>query len=184
VFNGKRLRMKNPLSIHVLCSFWLGKQDADTVIMNNSIAMESFLPRSHDMLLTEQKGDSWNAGAWIIRKSEWSLQFLDAWWNMSSFVMPKGLAISGDNDALKYYLTHHQELFDSHILTVPRCYFNSVATWIHEGQDPTIAQEQIRLRVGTSNSDYQIYHLGDFVAHVAGEVDKMKGTLELLKDVK
>jgi hypothetical protein len=159
-------------------------QDADTIVMNSSIAMESFLPESHDMLLTEQKGESWNAGAWIIRKSAWSLQFLDTWWNMSSFVKPKGLSISGDNDALKHYLTHHPELFESHILTVPRCYFNSVATWMQEGQDPNVAQEKNRLRVGTAKSDLQIYHRGDFVAHVAGEVDKLEGTLELLKDAK
>lgn len=134
------------------------------------------------MLITEQKGDSWNAGAWLIRKSNWSFQFLDTWWNMSSFVLPKGLAISGDNDALKYFLTTHPELFDSHILKVPRCYFNSVATWMVEGQDPAEALTKNRKKVGTANSDYQIYHRGDFIAHVAGVNDKLKGAIDLLKD--
>jgi hypothetical protein len=31
----------------------------------------------------------------------WSLQFLVALWNMTSFVRPVGLAVSGDNDAIK-----------------------------------------------------------------------------------
>jgi galactosyl transferase GMA12/MNN10 family len=160
---------------------WVFYLDADTVIMNSTIAIESFLPDSYDMLITKQKG-GWNAGAWIIRSSDWSRQFLDAWWNMTSFVRPMGLAVSGDNDALKYYLTNHSEIFASHVLTVPRCYFNSVATWRNEGEEPEAALERNRLRVRTSNSDYQIYHQGDFIAHAAGVDDKMKATIELLKD--
>jgi hypothetical protein len=56
----------------------------------------------------------------------WSLQFLDALWNMTRFVRPMGLVVSGDNDAIKHYLTNHPGMFESHALTVPRCY--SVAT--------------------------------------------------------
>jgi hypothetical protein len=73
---------------------WVFFLDADTVIMNSSIFIESFLPDMYHMLITEQKG-TWNAGAWIIRSSDWSLPFWMRGWK------------SGDNDALKNDLASH-----------------------------------------------------------------------------
>lgn len=58
--------------------FWL---DADTVIMNSERRIEDFLPSNpeHMLLLTTQKGGSYNAGAWIIKNTPWSKQFLRHW---------------------------------------------------------------------------------------------------------
>lgn len=101
---------------------WVFWMDADTVIMNSTITIESFLPANYDLVLSRQKGPSWNAGAWLIKNTEWSKQFLQNWWNMESFVRPKGLAISGDNDALHHYLSNmDREEFEAHITVPPRC---------------------------------------------------------------
>jgi hypothetical protein len=78
----------------------------------------------------------------------WSLQFLDALWNRTSFVRPMGLAVSGDNDAIKDNLTNHPGMFESHALTVPRCYL--VATLRNEGEDREAALVRNRLRVPTA----------------------------------
>jgi galactosyl transferase GMA12/MNN10 family len=175
----------------VLCFFvvvvFRKQKDADTIIMNRSIALESFLPpddSSIDLLLTEEKGRSWNAGAWLIRNSEWSLHFLDTWWNMTSFVKPKGLSTSGDNDALKHYLTEHYDaLFgttNNKIFTVPRCTFNSVAPFLSKQQQKQMSWKEIKNYFGPNS--HRHYHRGDFVAHVAGINNKVKGVLEVLKD--
>jgi galactosyl transferase GMA12/MNN10 family len=167
--------------------FVVERKDADTIIMNRSIALESFLPPDDstiDLLLTEEKGRSWNAGAWIIRNSAWSLNFLDTWWNMTSFVKPKGLSTSGDNDALKHYLTEQYDaLFGStnpKIYQVPRCTFNSVAPFLSQQQQQQMSWGEIKTHFGPNS--HRHYHRGDFVAHVAGINNKVKGVLEVLKD--
>lgn len=160
---------------------WVFWMDADTVIMNSSVKMESFLPVTYDLLMTEEKGNSWNAGAWVMRNSAWSIDFLDTWWNMTSFVKPKGLSVSGDNDALKFYLTkHHDELFGTKIFQVPRCTFNSVASFLPKRRQDKMTETEIKSFFGTNS--HRHYHKGDFVAHVAGVNNKVKGVLEVLKD--
>ena len=119
------------------------------------------------MILTEQKGVSWNAGAWMIRNTPWALEFLDHWWNMKSFVKPKGLSESGDNAALNAYLASmDQSYFNAHIAVPNRCLFNSVAKFItHKEYDallPVLKEQDWYL-------GYERYHKGDFVAHVAGK---------------
>ena len=104
--------------------FWL---DADTVIMNSEKSVQAFLPsdKDKDLVLTRQKGGSYNAGAWLIRNTPWSKKFLQHWWDMKEFVQPPGLSTSGDNDALKAYLLDQMDPteFKKHIVAPPRCQF-------------------------------------------------------------
>jgi galactosyl transferase GMA12/MNN10 family len=149
---------------------WVFWMDADTVIMNSEKSIEDLLPLPEsgiDLLLTRQKGNSWNAGAWMIRRSNWSLEFLDHWWNMEEFVKPKGLAVSGDNDALKSYLTDMDvDYFNQHISVPDRCNFNSVAKWNTPEEAAALTPEELlRPKFYMDNTSY---HKGDFVAHVAG----------------
>ena len=163
---------------------WVFWMDADTVIMNSTIRIEDFLPSADvDLVLTQQKGASWNAGAWLIRKSEWSLAFLDHWWNMKEFVKPKGMAVSGDNDALKAYLKGMDTTeFEAHIRVPPRCLFNSVAKFMtadqqHAGQErPEWWYSHLQL------NKLESFHKGDFVAHVAGVDNKITTSALLLQD--
>jgi hypothetical protein len=147
--------------------FWL---DADTAIMNSNKRIEDIIPSPEtgiDLLLTAQKGNSWNAGAWMIRNSNWSLDFLDEWWNMKEFVKPKGLAVSGDNDALKSFLTNmDKDIYQEHIAVPPRCNFNSDARWNTPEEIKLITPEEIASPKYYRNDGS--YHKGDFIAHVAG----------------
>jgi galactosyl transferase GMA12/MNN10 family len=149
---------------------WVLWLDADTVIMNSEKRIEDIIPIPEtgiDLILTRQKGNSWNAGAWLIRNSSWSLEFLDHWWSMKEFVQPKGLAVSGDNDALKYYLTNMDPTeFSQHISVPDRCNFNSVAKWNTPEEAAALSAED--LKSPPFFGDNSSYHKGDFVAHVAG----------------
>ena len=60
---------------------WL---DADTIVTNPEIRLESLLPRSTsgpDFVITVD-GGGYNAGIWLLRSTAWSYDFLDRWWNM------------------------------------------------------------------------------------------------------
>eukprot|EP00977_Amphora_coffeiformis_P022855 scaffold11639_cov172-Amphora_coffeaeformis.AAC.32 len=160
--------------------FWL---DADTVVMNSAKTIESFLPadKTKDLLITGQKGGSYNAGAWLIRNSEWSREFLNHWWNMKEFVKPKGLSVSGDNDALKAYLIGmDKEYFNAHILVPPRCTFNSVTVFLSPQEAASLSPEQVKEQHYYMHLEK--YHKGDLIAHVAGKNNKIDTTALLLKD--
>jgi hypothetical protein len=140
---------------------------------------------THSYYSTSNTG-IYNAGAWIIRNSEWSIQFLLTWWNMKSYVQPIGHSFSGDNHALKDLLRSNVSDFNDHCLVPPRCTFNSFAKFIRGGgksstpdiiPDPNV--QQILLE-RTYNEAY--YHQTDFVAHVAG-VDNKRDTIQMLLEL-
>jgi len=80
--------------------FWI---DGDTVIMNDNVRLESFLPEEEEgqdvdvgtrqtmekdraevpsLILTKDHRGI-NAGVWFMRRSEWSMRFLAHWWSLS-----------------------------------------------------------------------------------------------------
>ena len=64
---------------------WL---DADTIVTNPEIRLESLLPRSTngpDFVITVD-GGGYNAGIWLLRSTPWSYTFLDRWWNMKHYI--------------------------------------------------------------------------------------------------
>lgn len=162
--------------------FWL---DADTVVMNSDKRIEDFLPHAEsgiDFVVTHQKGKSWNAGAWLIRKSDWSLKFLDDWWNMSEFSLAKGQADAGDNEAMKVLLRNMNKIdYDEKVAAPPRCQFNSVAKFFTPAQAARMTPQALlkneRLFLNVEN-----YHKGDFIAHAAGINNKVATTGMLLTD--
>lgn len=67
---------------------WVMWLDADTIVTNPDIRLESLLPRSSngpDFVITVD-GGGYNAGIWLMRRSEWSMAFLDRWWSMKQYV--------------------------------------------------------------------------------------------------
>jgi mannan polymerase II complex MNN10 subunit len=152
-----------------LCE-WVVWWDADTVIMNSDKKIQNLFPLHADFVVTKQKSISYNAGAWIIKNTPWSHQFLQTWWDMEHFVRVKGLSVSGDNDALFHYLTQDmpKDEFEKHVVVPPRCTFNSVTKWVTPSQaiqyqkDPSLVQQE----EWYLHEEY--YHQGDLIAHVAG----------------
>lgn len=180
---------------------WVFWMDVDICIMNSTIHLEDFLPPStapQDILLSidtrgnrasannetrdpalgPPPGVGYNAGAWIIRNTPWSLNFLSSWWGLSSFVMPIGQSISGDNDAFKHLLRTIPE-FNQHCLVPPRCTFNSFAKFIDPDQ---LATAKAAITEQSYYMDEAYYHKGDFVAHVAG-ISNKKDTIKLLLEL-
>jgi mannan polymerase II complex MNN10 subunit len=163
--------------------FWL---DADTVVMNSEKTVQAFLPldKDKDLILTRQKGGSYNAGAWLIRNSAWSKQFLQHWWDMKEFVQPPGLSTSGDNDALKAYLLDQMDPteFKKHIVAPPRCQFNSVTIFLSPAEHAVLVKDPALIPQQEYYMNREKYHKGDLIAHVAGKNNKIDTTALLLKD--
>lgn len=152
---------------------WVFWMDADTVIMNSDIRLEEFLPVDDDgpdFLVAPEKNHKINAGAWLIRNTPWAHEFLQTWWNMESYVLPKGLGVSGDNDALNAFRDAQTPAYlDQHFAIVPRCTFNSVAHWFTPAEEREFQSSKRKAKDLEYYNDPMRYHKGDFVAHVAGE---------------
>jgi mannan polymerase II complex MNN10 subunit len=163
--------------------FWL---DADTVIMNSEKTVQAFLPSNpdKDLILTRQKGGSYNAGAWLIRNSAWSKQFLQHWWDMKEYVQPPGLSTSGDNAALKAYLLDQMDPaeFKKHIVAPPRCTFNSDTIFLSPAEQAVLVKDPALIQQQEYYMSPGKYHKGDLIAHVAGKNNKIDTTALLLRD--
>jgi hypothetical protein len=149
---------------------WVMWTDADTVIMNSDIRIEDFLPQdpTKDLLVGSDNGGGYNSGVFLVRNSPWALQFLDDWWNMSSFVRPPGLSLSGDNNAMKAVLSDMKD-FDDHVFSPPRCTFNSFAKFLTLSESMT-AMDNLEKQEWYFDERY--YHKGDFIAHTPGYDNK------------
>ena len=67
---------------------WVMWLDADTIVTNPDIRLESLVPRSTngpDFVITVD-GGGYNAGIWLLRRSDWAYTFLDRWWDMKQYI--------------------------------------------------------------------------------------------------
>lgn len=169
--------------------FWV---DADIVIMSSTVAIESFLPTSADdddddstidLLVTMDRRLTANSGAWLIRNTDWSREFLQAWWGMRRWVREPGLSLSGDNAAFGHLIEQRlQEQSSIHgtaterIRLVPRCTFNSFAVFVpdDDASPPDVPMERQDWYLSEN-----FYHDGDFIAHASG-VDQKEACVEML----
>jgi galactosyl transferase GMA12/MNN10 family len=151
---------------------WVMWLDADAVIMNSTIPVESLLRLAEpdaDLIVTPDRRFGVSSGVWLIKNSDWSKRFLEEWWNMRSFVRAKGLTLSGDNEAFGHLVNQTLQSQDDgerrRIRVIPRCSMNSLGWFVNEND------------VGTDVMNIQasmdIYHTGDFVAHAAGVDNKL-----------
>lgn len=146
---------------------WVMWLDADILIMNSNILLESILPSPNhsnnkdaktviDLIVTYDRKYTANSGAWLIRNSQWSIQFLNDWWNMKSWVRRSGFSLSGDNAAFGYLTDHHlgdarnnnytstnlaganhlalSQQQHGHIAMPARCNFNSFGVFMTQDQ--------------------------------------------------
>ena len=191
---------------------WVLWLDADIVIMNSSIPLESIIPHPDsnqnsavDLIVTTDRRFTANSGAWLIRNSEWSKQFLMDWWNLKSYVRPSGLSLSGDNDAFGHMVRKHLKLSDDkaksdsmrseieapstsqHIRMIPRCTMNSFGVFVASQAPRTELRSQhiSAPSADITNEEWYInpdqwYYSGDFIAHASGIDQKDAGIKMLL----
>jgi hypothetical protein len=159
---------------------WVLWTDADTVIMNSSIKITDFLPASptHDLIVASDEGGGFNSGVFLFRNSDWSRQFLQQWWDMTTYVRPPGFSLSGDNAAMKALLKDLPD-FDKHVLVPPRCTINSFARFL------TVPESKHVMDTLEDQEWYmsdRFYHKTDFIAHTPGYDNKAECIRLLLQE--
>eukprot|EP00522_Entomoneis_paludosa_P016248 CAMPEP_0172440060 /NCGR_PEP_ID=MMETSP1065-20121228/844_1 /TAXON_ID=265537 /ORGANISM="Amphiprora paludosa, Strain CCMP125" /LENGTH=348 /DNA_ID=CAMNT_0013188841 /DNA_START=134 /DNA_END=1180 /DNA_ORIENTATION=- len=161
---------------------WVMWADADTVFMNSGQKIENFLPAdtSKHLLVGSDNGGGYNSGVFLLRNTEWSRQFLSDWWDMRSFVRPPGMALSGDNNAMKALLRDMPD-FQEHVLSPARCTFNSFAKFLTFSQQMTV-MTNLNEQPWYNSEDY--YHKGDFLAHTPGYDNKVDCLRLLLQEAR
>jgi hypothetical protein len=191
---------------------WIVWMDADTVIMNMDIAWEDFLPTTttttttpatttttvstttgtpattlstfdYSLVIGSDKGGGYNSGVFALRNNDWTRQFLQHWWDMTDFVRPPGLALSGDNASLKHYLAQLETSgeFAQHVIAPPRCRLNSFAVLLSPAQHRYAETHLDEFRsTWYMSADY--YHAGDFIAHFPG-IDNKELVLQMFLDL-
>lgn len=147
---------------------WVFWNDVDSLVTNPEISLEDIIDSAvgstalPDLIITKDVTGV-NAGMFFFRNTDWSMRFLELWWNQTSFVLPFGQMKSGDNDALKYLLqTMPEEEFRQHV-AIPQmqCAFNSYV-W-----RPTL-KSGVRLMKLPQVVWQGAYSTGDFMVHLAG----------------
>ncbi|KAI0513939.1 hypothetical protein KFK09_009971 [Dendrobium nobile] len=164
---------------------WVFWNDADTVVTNPDISLENILgavigqadfETSPDLVVTEDVNGI-NAGVFFVRRSKWSENFLETWWNLTSFVQ-FGSTKSGDNDALKYLirnLSSHE--LRSHVRISPmQCLFNSYP-WYP-------SWKSVHQLIFSSGAVWRgVYSRGDFMVHLAGLDDKKEWADRIIQEL-
>jgi hypothetical protein len=71
------------LQRHLLDYDWVLWTDADSLIMNHSIPLQSILSRiaSQNMIMTPGPRDKYNTGQWLVRSCDWSAAILQQIWD-------------------------------------------------------------------------------------------------------
>ncbi|KAJ6810026.1 putative alpha-1,6-mannosyltransferase MNN10 isoform X1 [Iris pallida] len=164
---------------------WVFWNDADTIVTNFEISLENILESaighmdfnaSPDLVVTEDINGV-NAGVFFVRSSDWSKNFLDMWWNQTSFIQ-FGSTKSGDNAAMKHLIDNLSpgELQEHVSISSMQCLFNSYPwslTW----------RSVIRLVCSPHAIWRGTYSKGDFILHLAGFDNKKEWAAKILQEI-
>lgn len=132
---------------------------------------------SPDLVVTEDINGV-NSGVFFVRQSEWSKNFLDVWWNQTSFIQ-FGSTKSGDNAAM-YHLIDNlspEEMQDHVRISSMQCLFNSYPwspTW----------RSIYRLVLSPQTIWRGTYSKGDFMVHLAGFDKKKEWAAKILQEIR
>ncbi|EFJ20553.1 hypothetical protein SELMODRAFT_443878 [Selaginella moellendorffii] len=171
---------------HLASYEWVFWNDADSLVTNPTISLEDIVNSvvgdvefqdMPDFIVTEDVTGV-NAGMFFFRNSEWSQQFLELWWNQTSFIKPFGHSKSGDNDALKHLIRSMDAAEKrTHVRVAPmQCLFNS-NLWRPSWKNGH------RLISWTKSVWHGVYAKGDFMVHLAGLSDKKTWMKKILKEL-
>ena len=182
---------------------WILWLDADVVIMNSTIPLETLIPTDPNvhLIVTADRRFTANSGVWLLRNSDWSRQFLRDWWNSRSYVRRKGLSLSGDNDAFGHLVRQRLHLDeatwtaaqaadaarnDPHLRMPARCNLNSFGVFVsQESPQQQRLSDPIAVRNAKDKPEWfeseLFYHAGDFMAHASGMDQKTRGVQLLLQ---
>jgi len=169
---------------------WVWWLDADIVIMNSNIRLESLLPRVTsndspiDLIATFDRKFTVNSGSWLLRNSDWSKQFLHHWYyGYKNWVRRSGFSLSGDNAAFGNYveslLRNPKESL--HIRRPARCTLNSFGVFMTQTELDQITEGTLQLQDQPWYLSENFYHKGDFLVHASGIDQKITVLQEMVK---
>ncbi|KAH7690531.1 Glycosyltransferase 34 protein [Dioscorea alata] len=118
-----------------------------------------------------------NPGVFFIRRSKWSENFLDVWWNQTTFIS-FGSTKSGDNAAFKHFMDNlPPDELRQHIQISPmQCLFNSYQWFLSW-------KSALRLFTSPSTTWKGAYSHGDFMVHFAGIDEKQEWAEKILREM-
>ena len=136
-----------------VCRRWF---DADTIILNQNIPWEAFLPPSDRFpeinFLGNKDWNGYNCGVFFLRVNEWSVNFLTEASALPLLRPEIKLGVRAPNyeqDAMVWVL--NKEGYKEHVVYQPREWYNPFNEWVH----------------------HQLEHeRGDLLIHFAGQPEK------------
>lgn len=103
--------------------FWI---DADAVFINFKRRLESFSEHANMLICKEGDGGTMgNTGAFFLKKSQWSMDFLHAWWHTGE-EHPETLFSGRHEQQALDFLVHVNEWARSGVKFVPTSTFNTL----------------------------------------------------------
>lgn len=145
---------------------WIFWSDGDTVIMNKLIPLEAFLPpenRDDVHLLYTRDWNGLNNGVFMIRVSEWSVQFLSAIIAYRTFRPEEDLPFT-EQSAMDLVL--HMPQYRPGTVSVPPQWFNA---YTYDSADPVVHFD---------------HSPGQLLVHFAGVTDKSEAIKEWVKKLR
>lgn len=98
--------------------FWL---DADALIMNHKIKLESLVDQNYDLIIASDHKFPCNSGSFLIKNSPWSHDFLKLVYSKDQFNKPH---CCWEQDAINYLYKNNQEIAKHYKIILPQ-YLNS-----------------------------------------------------------
>ena len=141
---------------------WLMWTDADTIVTNMTIPIESIIDGKYDIIIVKE--DIVQAGCVLFRNTEWTTNFLRQWWGI------------GDSNH-EYW--KRETINKDHILNDNSCLHNLIEI------DNSI-EDHIKY---VTNKQFLVKHVhfetGDFIVHIPGstEEDKLQFLTNFSKEV-
>jgi galactosyl transferase GMA12/MNN10 family len=130
---------------HLHESKWIFWSDADSLIMNSDIKLESLIDNKFDLIITrEATGKDLNCGVFLIKNSSWSRQLLKNIYAQAQFINDP----LWEQSALRHLLKTNPSLYKN-IKILPQRAMNS--------------------HISEKGGEYKP---GDFIIHLYGPVDK------------
>lgn len=149
---------------------WIFWTDADSLIVNSDIKLESFIDPAYDIILSREHnwdgiqidnhifkidGISFNTGHFLIKNSDWSTKMLNQIWKQEKFINCNGWW----EQAAFLNLYNNDTTIKSHMKLLPQRALNSCLI------------ETLKV-TPKLNSLLGLYQPGDFILHFYGSINK------------
>jgi Protein of unknown function, DUF273 len=120
---------------------YLFYSDGDTIIMNDTIPLETLIIPNYDFIVSsEVEYSGFNSGNWFLKNAPWSVQFLRDTWTV------------GENSICAVEPNWEQS-----------CMMDALQTYHRRGERPD--EHYIQVHANVMNSSPHTYKEGDFIIH-------------------